>query len=119
MPSYIVVAGRGGYDGDPCCRDNSVDRNSAIFFNTLANKLLDMSKAIDARIAEISKKVCQPTTKGFIFASIEAPSMVLGVKYEFVEYIKRYGPPPKGKFDPEKLNLIRNELGIGQTSNII
>jgi|LauGreDrversion4_2_1035121.scaffolds.fasta_scaffold565176_2 hypothetical protein len=118
MPSYIVVAGRGGYDGNPCCRDNSVDRNSAIFFNNLANKLLEMSKAIDARMTELSNRVCAPETKGFLFASIETPQMVLGVKYEFVEYIKRYGPPVNGKFDAQKLEDIRIELGISAAPTI-
>jgi hypothetical protein len=119
MPAYIVVAGRGGYSGDPCCRDNSVDRNSAIFFNNLANKLLEMSKAIDARMAALANKVCEPTSKGFLLASIETPAMVLGVKYEYVEYIKRHGPPVKGKFDEAKLEAIRIELGISKTANII
>ena len=119
MPSYIVVAGRGGYDGNPCCKDNSVDRNSAIFFNTLANKLLEMSKTIDARMTELANKVCEPVSKGFLFASIDTPQMVLGVKYEYVEYIKRHGPPINGKFDPEKLEAIRIELGISQTTDTI
>lgn len=119
MPSYIVVAGRGGYSGNGCCTDNSVDRNSAIFFNTLANKLLEMSRAIDARMTELSNRVCEPASKGFLFASIETPQMVLGVSYEFVEYVKRHGPPVNGKFDPEKLAAIRVELGISQAGNTI
>jgi hypothetical protein len=119
MPSYIVVAGRGGYDGNPCCKDNSVDRNSAIFFNNLANKLLEMSKAIDARMAELSNRVCEPASKGFLLASIETPQMVLGVSYEYIEYIKRYGPPVNGKFDQEKLVLLRAELGISQSDSTI
>jgi hypothetical protein len=118
MPSYIVVAGRGGYDGDPCCRDNSVDRNSAIFFTNLANKLLEMSRAIDARMTELSNRVCAPETKGFLLASIETPQMVLGVSYEFVEYIKRHGPPVNGKFDAQKLADIRTELGISAAPTI-
>ena len=119
MPSYIIVAGRGGYSGDGCCKDNSVDRNSAIFFNTLANKLLEMSRAIDARMAELSNKVCEPASKGFLLASIETPQMVLGVSIEYVEYVKRHGPPVNGKFDQAKLADIRAELGITQTSNTI
>lgn len=119
MPSYIVVAGRAGYSGDPCCKDNSIDRNSAIFFNNLANKLLDMSKAIDARMTELANKACPAPSKGFLLASIDTPQMVLGVKYEYVEYIKRHGPPSKGKFDKDKLEAIRIELGISETSNTI
>jgi hypothetical protein len=119
MPSYIVVAGRGGYSGNGCCTDNSVDRNSAIFFNTLATKLLEMSRTIDARMSELANKVCEPASKGFVLASIDTPQMVLGVSYEFIEYIKRHGPPVNGKFDQAKLADIRAELGITQTSNTI
>jgi hypothetical protein len=102
-------------NGGICC-DNSLDRNSAVFFNKLALKLMDMSQAIEKRIKEISEK-CVVPQKGFLLASIETPQMVLGVKYEYVEYVKRYGPPLKGKFDEELLKEIRIELGI--SNNII
>ena len=78
-----------------------------------------MSRTIDARMSELANKVCEPASKGFVLASIDTPQMVLGVSYEFVEYIKRHGPPVNGKFDPARLATIRAELGIGQTSNII
>jgi hypothetical protein len=67
----------------------------------------------------LANKVCEPASKGFILASIDTPQMVLGVSYEFVEYIKRHGPPVNGKFDQAKLADIRAELGITQTSNTI
>lgn len=94
-----------------CC-DNTVDRNSALFFSNLATKLLDMSKAIEARMEELANKACHTESGGFLFASIDTPSMAIGVKYEYVEYIKRYGPPHRGKFDEHKLRKIRKELGI-------
>jgi len=113
MPSYIQTGklkSSGSGSGDCCC--DSIDGNAAIFFNNLAQKLLDMSKSIEKRIEDLSNKVCLPESKGFLIASIETPSMMLGVKYEFVEYIKRHGPPHKGKFDPILLDKIREELGI-------
>ena len=42
-------------------------------------------------------------------ASIEAPVMMLAIKQE---YIRRYGPPEAGKFDDEKIQIIKSELGI-------
>jgi hypothetical protein len=117
MPNYIVSGGRmsgGGGGGSCCCEDSTIDRNSAIFFNTLANKLLEMSKAVEAKIEDIRKNCNQAPSggRGFLFASIDAPSMVLAVPREYTEYIKRYGPPPKGKFEPIKLETIRMQLGI-------
>ena len=116
MPSYIQISRQnvGSSSGGNCCCD-SIDGNSAIFFNNLAQKLLDMSKAIEKRIDDLSNKVCQPESKGFLIASIDTPSMMLGVKYEYIEYIRRYGPPDKGKFDSVLLEKLRIELGINDT----
>lgn len=116
MPSYLLG---GSSNSSGCCTDNSLDRNSAIFFNNLATKLLDMSKAIQKRMDDLANKVCAPQQAGFLFANIETPPMLLGIKQEFMEYIKRYGPPTKGKFDPEKLSIIRAELGISENDNVI
>ena len=122
MASYLkgLKANGTASGGDGCCcSDNSIDRNSAIFFNNLALKLLEMSTTIEERMKELSNKVCVPQTSGVLFASIDTPTMTLGVKYEYVEYIKRYGPPKKGKFDEEKLEEIRIELGITADSGTI
>lgn len=116
MPRFLITnmsATNGG-----CCCDNSIDRNSAVFFNKLALKLMDMTQSIEKRIDEISKR-CVGPQKGFLLVSIETPAMNLGVKYEYVEYVKRYGPPPKGKFDEALLEAIRIELGIQKVETII
>ncbi len=96
-----------------CCVDNSIDRNSALFFTKLADKLLDMSRSIESRIEEIQKN-CNKNerVRGFLFASIETPVMAVSVSQEFLEYIRRHGPPIKGVFDPYKLHIIRIQLGI-------
>ncbi len=113
MPSYLLWGsnGRSGGGMGACC-DNTVDRNSAMFFSNLATKLLDMSKAIEKRMEELANKACATESGGFLFASIDTPTMAIGVKYEYIEYIKRYGPPHRGKFDQEKLRHIRRELNI-------
>jgi hypothetical protein len=115
MPTYLVKNNSKGSFKDsnqPCLQDCSIDRNSAIFFNNLATKLLEMSQSIETRITELENRPCSTETKGVFFAAIETPSMTLGVKYEYIEYIKRYGPPSEGKFDEQKLNSLRIELGI-------
>lgn len=111
MPSYLLSS-KSTLNDTNCCCDNSIDGNTAIFFNNLATKLLDMSKAIEIRINELKNKVCTPQKQGVFMASIETPNMPLGIKYEYIEYIKRYGPPLNGQFDELLLNGIRRELNI-------
>jgi hypothetical protein len=89
-----------------------LDRDTALFLDILADNLLSMSRAIDVRINELTNKACNTTANGFVLASIETPSMLLGIKYEYVEYIKRFGPPIKGKFDENLLESLRKELNM-------
>jgi len=110
MPSYLLP-GNIKNSTTGCCCDSSIDSNSAIFFNNLASKILDMSKAIEKKMEDLSKQVCTKAV-GFSLVTIDTPSMLLGVKYEYIEYIKRYGPPDGGQFDEVLLEKIRNELGL-------
>ena len=123
MPSYLLgggTSGNGAGGAGCCCTDStSLDRNSAIFFNNLATKLLDMSKAIQTRMDELANRVPGQQSGGFLFASINTPAMMVGVRQEYVEYIKRYGPPQKGKFDAAKLEQLRIELGINALDAVI
>ncbi len=112
MPNYLVKGRGAAYCQPSQPTTNTVDCSSAIFFDNLATKLMDMSISIQKQMEELKKKQCAQPQAGFVFASITAPKMILGVAYEYVEYITRYGPPPKGKFDPVKLEQIRIELGI-------
>ncbi len=76
-------------------------------------KLLEMSQAIEERIEQIKKNCNQEKpSDGFLFASIETPQMLITVGQEYVIYLQRYGPPHHGRFDPCKLESIREELGI-------
>lgn len=114
MPSFLS-SGRLGMmnqnDGC-CCDDNSIDRNSALFFNNLALKLLEMSRSFEERIEQVKKNCGDKQVSGFILVSIDTPQMAISVGSEYVIYVQRYGPPPEGKFDPEKLTKIRTELNI-------
>lgn len=98
---------------DDCCCDGSIDKNSALFFNQLASKLLEMSESIEARIETI-KKNCNSSgqSSGFLFASIDTPQMSISVGGEYVVYVQRHGPPVNGKFDSCKLDAIRKELNV-------
>jgi hypothetical protein len=120
MPSYITkIVNNGGICVQPqqkqsCC--SSFSRDSSKFFSDLAAKLLEMTTAINKRIEDIKKNCGGKAQSGFLLASVEAPVMNLGVKYEYIEYIKRFGPPIEGKFDEKKLEQLRIELGIDTNS---
>jgi hypothetical protein len=120
MPSYItklvntVNPIKGGYQTQGGC--SSFSRDSSNFFSDLATKLLEMTTAVNKRIEDIKKNCGGSKQSGFFLASIEAPVMNLGVKYEYIEYIKRFGPPTDGKFEEEKLKQLRIELGIDTNS---
>jgi hypothetical protein len=112
MPQYIS---RRCCEIKPSCNNSTSDnscKNTVEFFGKLATKLLEMSEAIEKRIEKIKSEMCYKPQRGVILAEIEAPKPVFGVKYEYVEYIRRHGPPTNGKFDETKLQTIREELGI-------
>jgi hypothetical protein len=87
-------------------------RDTLVFFSKLASKLLTMSETISERMSEMKKHMCAKSEAGVLLASIEAPVMTIAIKYEYIEYVKQYGPPSDGKFDEDKLIKLRKELGI-------
>jgi hypothetical protein len=119
MPNFLRVSSVLGGSANGCCVDNTLDRNSALFFNNMATKLLEMSIAIEARFDDIRKRCGAAVSSGptFFFASIETPTMVVSVPIEYTEYIKRFGPPHKGRFDEDKLKFVCFSLGIPFTPN--
>ncbi len=94
------------------CNNSSYCKDTSRFFSKLATKLKDMATAINARIEDIRSQMCNKSGSGVYLASIDVPQMTLGVRYEYIEYIKRYGPPEDGIFDEALLEGLRRELGI-------
>lgn len=120
MPSYITkIANVIGFgNGGGACCTNTFSKDSSKFFSNLATKLLEMTTAINNRIDDIKKNCKNSSSNGILLASIEAPQMTLGVKYEYIEYIKRFGPPTNGIFDENKLQALRTELGISTINGL-
>lgn len=118
MPKYLV---KPSINSVTCCppTSQSVDRNGINFLYLLADKLVQMSTTLEKRIKDIQEKACNRAQDGILLVSIDAPQMVVGVKYEYIEYIKRYGPPCDGKFDEKILVELRRELGIPETTVIL
>ncbi len=103
------------------CSPNNLNncKDTTRFFSNLADKLKKMAISINERIIKANENSCKVVPGGIEFASVTLPEMKIGVKQEYIEYIIRFGPPENGIFNPEKLELIRNELGIQQNTHII
>jgi hypothetical protein len=108
MPRYLVK------DVLTTGLSQSINLNSVYFLHSLADKLYLMSTTIEKKIKDLEEKATCQVEQGVFLVSVEAPKMTLGVKYEYVEYIKRYGPPCDGKFNETILEELRKELGIEQ-----
>lgn len=98
---------------------NQPCKDTTRFFSNLADKLQAMAISINDRINRIKEDSCKTIPGATVFASVDLPTMVIGVKYEYIEYIKRYGPPNDGVFNEEKLELLRQELGIKTSDYVI
>jgi hypothetical protein len=109
----LETAGINVNNGDFCnaiCSAKSLE-----FFDTLSKKLVLVTEALQEQFTELKTAAYARVSDGPVMASIDAPSLPIGVKYEYIEYIKRYGPPPEGVFDPALLYGIRLEFGIKTT----
>lgn len=93
-----------GTGGSNCCCPSTSN-----FLDTLAKKLYDMTVSLKKQFDEMKCWGGPNQQTGIVLASIEASANVQ-VKFEYVHYILRYGPPVNGIFDPELLAIIRTEL---------
>jgi hypothetical protein len=106
MPSYITRNSVAVINNTDSCQ------SSISFFSKLSEKMLDMVNTLKKQFEECKENARPIQAKGFFLASVETPQMVIGVKIEYLEYIKRYGPPSNGLFDETLLQRLRTELGI-------
>lgn len=85
---------------------------SVEFFSTLSDKLVSMTESLQKQFDALRREALARSANGPIMASVVAPKMTLGVKYEYIEYINRYGPPADGVYDPVILETLRQELAM-------
>jgi hypothetical protein len=109
MPIYLVTP--------TASKTGSTCKDTVLFFSKLATKLLEMAESINTKMEDLKNKVVY-IPKGVLLAEIETPQMVIGVRYEYVEYIKRFGPPENGIFDEGRLEALRIELGIDNSNEL-
>ena len=93
-------------DAGNCCCPSSTK-----FLETLTNKLVDMTTSLKEQFAELVHP-STTTHRGIRLAETDATQHVQ-TRYEYLFYVRRYGPPEKGIFDPVYLDLIRAEIDAG------
>jgi hypothetical protein len=71
-----------------------------------------MTNSLKTQFAELVKPPAQGESRGFYLATVPLSAKV-DTKYEYLFYIRRYGPPTNGIFDPIYLDLIRAEINAG------
>lgn len=115
MPRYILK----GNTASVTAGINSLDdvlsfyaAKSLEFFNNLSTKLRDLTVSLKNTFEDLKKKCGGAKALGPVMASITVPKVTMGIKYEYIEYIKRFGPPENGIFDEVLLEKLRIELNI-------
>jgi hypothetical protein len=115
MPTYLRFRSGGGKGCvELNCSSGQIKCMSSLnFLDTLSKKLLAMTESLQKQFDEcVRPPPSGGGESGVYLAKIDTPKMVIGVKYEYVLYIQRYGPPENGVFDETILTNLRAELGI-------
>jgi hypothetical protein len=83
--------------------------STTTFLSTLVDKLYLMATTLKGQFEAYEAKTSKQNYRGVIIAEIDTSSLV-GIKYEYVIYVERYGPPIEGIFDEALLEQIRKEM---------
>lgn len=104
---YSLTPSVSSSDAGNCCCPSSTK-----FLETLTDKLVEMTNSLKTQFAELVKPPAAGESRGFYLATVPASAKV-DTRYEYLFYIRRYGPPTNGIFDPIYLDLIRAEIEAG------
>lgn len=84
--------------------------STTTFLSTLVDKLYTMAQTLKSQFENYENLAKKQPARGAIFAEIEVADVNLQIKYEYVIYIERHGPPIDGIFDETLLAQIRAEM---------
>jgi hypothetical protein len=83
--------------------------STTTFLSTLVDKLHTMASRLKDQFDALEAKTQRTPQKGIIFAEIDT-TVGVSIKYEYVIYIEKYGPPIDGIFDEALIAQIRAEM---------
>jgi hypothetical protein len=90
---------------------NTTSYTSAIgFYGKLAEKLKEMTQSLITQFSELTEQ--HSIHKGAFLAEASVKVPEVNIRYEYIIYVKRYGPPENGVFDENILDAIRKEMGF-------
>lgn len=96
----------GGTNSNCCCPSTTK------FFETLVNKLEEMTLALKAKFTQLESKPQESQKKVFVIAEAPLTAPLVSIHMEYLTYVKKYGPPQDGIFDETLLAGLRKELGL-------
>lgn len=101
-------SGSGGSGSNNCCCPSSTK-----FLEKLTTKLITMTTSLKQQFEDLKNNQKE-------FLGPPAPQLVeitvntnVSVKHVYYMYLRRYGPPINGIFDPDYLRLLQAELDAG------
>lgn len=113
MPRYIEYGRCNTEKSSGCCSKSASEYETSVnFFSQMSEKLTAMVSTVKTQFDDYRAQIDKFTTPKGIVSKVDTPGLVLGVGQEYLEYIKRFGPPPNGVWDPAKIAQLRIELGI-------
>ena len=104
---YSLTPSVSSSDAGNCCCPSSTK-----FLETLTDKLIEMTNSLKTQFAELVRPPAPGGSRGFFLATVPLSAKV-ETKSEYLFYVRRYGPPTNGIFDPIYLDLIRSEIDAG------
>lgn len=84
--------------------------STTTFLSTLVDKLYTMAQTLKGQFETYESLAKKQPARGAVFAEIEVADVKLEIKYEYVIYIEKHGPPINGIFDEALLAQIRVEM---------
>ena len=101
------TSGSSSGSGSCCCP------SSTLFLESLTTKLIAMTTSLKQQFIDLQNNQKDvPGSSGLRLLEIGISERV-SVKQEYVIYLKRYGPPLQGNFDPQRLAIIRAQIATG------
>lgn len=121
MPTYYIS--KSCYPSAGGCIDKGSTNycpSSTLFLGTLADKLMDMVTSLKQQFDDLEANCNKGTHKaaGAILAEISVQGHI-DTKWEYIYYIRIYGPPIDGVFDPVYLDKIRQDIANGLLTSIV
>ena len=116
-PSTVSSLSNGGSGGSGSSINNCCGPSSTKFLEKLTTKLITMTTSLKQQFEDLKnnqKEFVGPPAPRLVEITVKAN---ISVKHVYYMYLRRYGPPINGIFDPDYIRLLQAELDAGMIFN--